>query len=464
MDQLLGAVCSFGYSMDFNTFCHFGVEVLLLIVIVWLLFHKSYPISELNRLTPKEIEELIDEWQPERLTPPVDPKDPALLRPVAESKLDKYVIIGGRKYLNFGTMNFLGLACHPSVEEAAVNAVRRLGVGTCGPRAFYGTMDVHLQLEDRLAKFMGTEEAALYSYGMCTVASAIPAYCKRGDVIFCDRGVHFAIQKGLQASRSRIEFFEHNNVADLERLLKVQAEKDRLNPKKARVTRRFIIVEGIYLYYGDICPLPQLLNLKWKYKVRIFIDESISFGVLGKTGRGVVEYYNADVNEVDMICSSLENANGSTGGFTCGRSFVIDHQRLSASGYCFSASLPAPLTAGALHSLEMMIEEPERLSRLRQNSCLFHKAIQSLNRFKVDGVAGSPLFHLRIPEGQNDYHLLDALIEKATKEGVLLTKMSQLKSQEWFHVPESVKISLTSEHTTEEIQCLLAIINSIDKS
>ncbi|KFD65418.1 hypothetical protein M514_08776, partial [Trichuris suis] len=326
MDQLLGPFCSFGYSVDLNTFCHFCVEVLLLFVIVWLLLHKSYHISESDKLTPKEIDELIAEWQPQRLTPLVDPAHPALRRPIVEGKLDKYVVIGKREYLNFGTMNFLGLACHPSVEEAAISAVRRLGVGTCGPRAFYGTMDVHLQLEDRLAKFMGTEEAALYSYGMCTVASAIPAYCKRGDVIFCDRGVHFAIQKGLQASRSRIEFFAHNDTADLERLLMIQAEKDRLNPKKARVTRRFIIVEGIYLYYGDICPLPELLRLKWKYKVRIFIDESVSFGVLGRTGRGVVEYFNANIDEVDMISSSLEHANGSAGGFTCGRSFVIGHQ------------------------------------------------------------------------------------------------------------------------------------------
>ncbi|CDW55782.1 serine palmitoyltransferase 1 [Trichuris trichiura] len=450
MDQLLGPFCSFGYSVDLVRSQRL-VSLLVADLSVYGLFCQ-------------EIEELIAEWQPQRLTPLVDPTDPVLKRPIVEGKLDKYVVIENKEYLNFGTMNFLGLACHPSVEEAAINAVRRLGVGTCGPRAFYGTMDVHLQLEDRLAKFMGTEEAALYSYGICTVASAIPAYCKRGDVIFCDRGVHFAIQKGLQASRSRIEFFAHNDTADLERLLMIQAEKDRLNPKKARVTRRFVIVEGIYLYYGDICPLPELLRLKWKYKVRIFIDESVSFGVLGRTGRGVVEYFNANIDEVDMISSSLENANGSTGGFTCGRSFVIGHQRLSASGYCFSASLPSPLTAGALRSLEIMIEDPERLARLRRNSSIFHKAMQNLNRFKVDGVAGSPLFHLRVPPGQDDDRLLDTLIEKAMNEGILLTKMSTLKSQEWFCIPESIKISLSSEHTMEEIERLLVVIDSVDKA
>ncbi|KFD59753.1 hypothetical protein M514_28065 [Trichuris suis] len=139
-------------------------------------------------------------------------------------------------------------------------------------------------------------------------------------------------------------------------------------------------------------------------------------------------------------------------------------QRLSASGYCFSASLPSPLTAGALRGLEIMIEDPERLSRLRRNSCIFHKAMQNLNRFKVDGVAGSPLFHLRVPPGQDDERLLDTLIEKAMNEGILLTKMSMLKDQEWFYVPESVKISLSSEHTMEEIERLLIVIDSVDKA
>ena len=154
-------------------------------------------------------------------------------------------------------------------------------------------MDVHLDLEKELAEFLGCEEAVLYSYGFATIASAIPAYAKKGDIIFADKACNFAIQKGLQASRSRIEWFEHNDVEDLERLLQIQAEKDKKNPKVAAKTRRFIVVEGLYNKIGDICPLKELLDLKWKYKVRIFIDESFSFGVLGKTGKGgfILRYF-----------------------------------------------------------------------------------------------------------------------------------------------------------------------------
>ncbi|KHN79256.1 Serine palmitoyltransferase 1 [Toxocara canis] len=200
--------------------------------------------------------------------------------------MTKYVKIDGKEYLNMATSNFLGLVGDERIEAVAEKTILKYGVGSCGPRGFYGTMDVHLDLEKQLAEFLKCEETVLYSYGFATVASAIPAYAKRGDVIFADKGVNFAIQKGLQASRSRIEWFEHNDVNDLERLLMEQAELDKKHPKIAAKTRRFMVVEGLYHNTGDLCPLPQLMELKWKYKVRIFIDESMSFGVIGNTGRG----------------------------------------------------------------------------------------------------------------------------------------------------------------------------------
>jgi serine palmitoyltransferase len=130
-------------------------------------------------------------------------------------------------------------------------------------------MDVHLRLEEHLAKFMNCEEAVVYSYGFSTVASAIPAYAKRTDVIFVDEGVSFAIQKGLVASRSRLRFFRHNDMAHLTELLEEQARADVKDPKKAKATRRFIVVEGLYINHGDCCPMKDLVDLKYRYKVRI---------------------------------------------------------------------------------------------------------------------------------------------------------------------------------------------------
>ncbi|XP_048239080.1 serine palmitoyltransferase 1-like [Haliotis rufescens] len=340
---------------------HLVFEALL---IVWifklLLFSKSYA-PERTVLTEKEKADLIADWQPEPLAPDV-PDDHPILQSMEQNMIsgrpDKYVTINGKRCINMATLDFLGMINDKSIEAKAIAALKVYGVGSCGPRGFYGTMDVHLELEEKLAKFMNCEEAILYSYGFATIASAIPAYSKRGDIVFCDEGVCFSIQKGLVASRSIVKFFKHNDMADLERLLIEQQQNDKKNPKKAKVTRRFIVTEGLFVNYGDICPLPQLVELKWKYKVRIFLEESLSFGVLGKTGRGVTEYFNVNIEEIDLIAASLENSIASIGGFCCGRKYVIDHQRLSGLGYCFSASLPPMLASAATQAISILENQP----------------------------------------------------------------------------------------------------------
>lgn len=319
---------------------HIVLEGVLLIWILWLLFRKSYTPAP-SELSMKEKEQLIQEWTPEPLVPPNDSKSHYALNPrIVTSKMGKKVTVDGKECLNLATHNYLGLVEHKLLEERAVKSLRKYGVGSCGPRGFYGTVDIHIELENRLAKFMNVEEAVLYSYGFSAIASAIPAYAKSNDVIFADSGCHFAIQKGLTASRSKIVFFKHNNVEDLRRVLLEQEVADKKNPKKARVTRRFLVVEGLYMNHGDICPLPAIMELKKKFKVRIFVDESVSFGVLGKTGRGISEYYNIPVEDIDHYSATLENGIAAYGGFCCGTTFIVDHQRLSGLGYCFSASLP----------------------------------------------------------------------------------------------------------------------------
>ncbi|NXA57363.1 SPTC1 palmitoyltransferase, partial [Nothocercus julius] len=246
----------------------------------------------------QEKEELIEEWQPEPLVPPVSKDHPALNYNIVSGPPTHKITVNGKECINFASFNFLGLLDNEKVKNAAQASLKKYGVGTCGPRGFYGTFDVHLELEERLAKFMRTEEAIIYSYGFATIASAIPAYSKRGDIVFVDEAACFAIQKGLQASRSNIKLFKHNDMVHLEQLLKEQEAEDQKNPRKARVTRRFIVVEGLYMNAGDICPLPELIKLKYKYKVRIFLEESLSFGVLGEHGRGITEHFGINVSVI----------------------------------------------------------------------------------------------------------------------------------------------------------------------
>ena len=184
-----------------------------------------------------------------------------------------------------------------------------------------------------------------------------------------------AVQKGLEASRSKLNWFRHNDMEHLEELLKKQAAEDKKNPKKAAVTRRFLVVEGLYNNYGDFCPLKKLVELKYKYKVRIFIDETYSFAAVGRTGRGVTELFDVDIKDIDMIAGSLETSLASTGGFCIGTTYVVDHQRLSGHGYCFSASLPPLLAVAAQKGLELMDNQPELFDRLQQRSIELHNLL-----------------------------------------------------------------------------------------
>lgn len=249
---------------------------------------------------------------------------------------------------------------------------------------------------------MKVEETVLYSYGFSAIASAIPAYSKAGDIIFVDEAVHFAIQKGLTASRSKIKVFKHNDIADLKRILDQQAISDAKNPKRAAATRKFMVVEGLYMNTGDICPLSQIVELKNKHKIRLFVDETVSFGTLGKHGRGVTEHFNIPVTEIDHISGSLENAIGAYGGFCCGTSFIVDHQRLSGLGYCFSASLPPLQAAIALGAIDIIENSGELQDKLRSNCELFHSLLSQCDKIEIGGVMISPVKHLRFKDRSRD--------------------------------------------------------------
>uniref|UniRef100_A0A3B4XYE2 Serine palmitoyltransferase 1 n=1 Tax=Seriola lalandi dorsalis TaxID=1841481 RepID=A0A3B4XYE2_SERLL len=433
---------------------HLILEGILILWIIRLLFSKTYKLHETYKLTEKEKEDLIEEWQPEPLVPPVSKDHPSLNYDVVTGPPSHKIIINGKECINFASFNFLGLLDNERVKQKALASLKKYGVGTCGPRGFYGTFDVHLELESRLAKFMKTEEAIIYSYGFATIASAIPAYSKRGDIIFVDEAACFSIQKGLQASRSFIKYFKHNDMEDLERLLKEQELEDQKNPRKARVTRKFIVVEGLYMNTADICPLPELVKLKYKYKVRIFLEESLSFGVLGEYGRGVTEHFGVDIDDIDLISANMENAVASIGGFCCGRSFVIDHQRLSGQGYCFSASLPPMLAAAAIEALNIMEEDPGTSSE----PC----SVSGIPGLKLVGEPFAPALHLQLERStgsrDSDMQLLRSIVDHCLEGRVALTLARYLEREERFLPPPSIRVVVTIEQTEDDVQKVVSCI------
>lgn len=219
-----------------------------------------------------------------------------------------------------------------------------------------GTTDLHLKLEQKLAQYLGVEEAIVYAYSFTTISSSIASFCRAYDTIYCDEKTNFAIKQGAQAAKSKVVYFPHNDVDGLKNLVyKISATKN---------NRRFLILEGIYAKTGKICPLPDFLKVAKEFCMHVFLDETISLATLGKTGRGLTEYFHLQPDSIDMIMGSLDGALGAAGGFCAGSTRIVEHQRLSSCGYTFSASLPTYLCQASLKALEMIGEKPKCLKKV----------------------------------------------------------------------------------------------------
>ncbi|XP_076228718.1 serine palmitoyltransferase subunit I [Nomia melanderi] len=438
---------------------HTLIGAFLIFWFIWFTVKRWY--NKHDRVpTEEEVEKKLAEWNPEPLITNPQTSHPSLNPRCITSKAGKRIVINGKDCLNLGTHNYLGLVENNEIEKAAIATVRKYGVGSCGPRGFYGTVDVHLELEERLAEYTDTEEAVVYSYGFSTIASAVAAYCKRKDLVFVDEKVSFANQKGLDACRSNVKYFKHNDVNDLHDLLKKQAKLDEQNPKKASKIKRFLIVEGIYMNTGQICPLPDLLALCKKYKLRLFIDESISFGTIGAHGKGVTEYFNIPIHEIDMIMGSLELALGSIGGFCVGTSFVIEHQRLSGLGYCFSASLPPLLTSAAITSLDIMKNNPQLFESLKENCIAVNNGLQNIQSLECSSFSGSPVKHVYLKEKMDreiEEKLLSKISEKCIENNLAVIMPAYLEVERELPRP-SLRLCISTLLNKDDINFALKVL------
>lgn len=396
------------------------------------------------------------DWQPEPLVPDV----PESIQHVVTSKPGKYITIDGVKCLNLATHNYLGLAENQSLEDAAIEATCKYGVGSCGPRAFYGTMDIHLKLEEELAKFLGVQETVLYSFGFSTIASAIPAYIKNNDLVFIDEHCNYSIQQGLKAARCRTIKFKHNDCEDLEqKILAIDG-----NSKK---TKLFLIVEGIYARTGKLCPLKAIIDIKRKYKIRLFIDESCSFGVLGSTGKGITEHYGCDIIDVDMTMVSLENAMCSFGGFCAGSTFLMDHQRLAGSGYCFSASLPPFQAQVALESLNIIRKNPSMIESARK---IFAYANEKFSTFtKLTNISDdfSPIKTLVIRNSihnspQEDEEVLGNICESILRKEHIAISLTRYLDDDESKLP-SIRVFVNAYLTEDDVNKVAAVLEEYSK-
>lgn len=272
--------------------------------------------------------------------------------PIQEVKGNR-VIVDGKEMLMVGSNNYLGLLDHPEVMKAAQDAVEKYGVATCGSRFLNGTLDIHLELEERLAKFTGKEAALAFSTGFQTNQGIISTLVGKEDAVITDKMVHASIVDASRLSRGLVYSYKHNDMADLEKQLASLDDN----------TGRLIVVDGVFSMEGDLTDLPGVVELAKKYNSRVMVDDAHGIGVMGKNGRGTCEHFGVE-DDIDLVMGTFSKSFASLGGFVAGEKKVISYIKHFARSMIFSASITPASVATVLATLAIIQNEPERREKL----------------------------------------------------------------------------------------------------
>lgn len=284
-----------------------------------------------------------------------------------DSPMDAWVTIDSRRLLNFCANNYLGLANHPRVRQAAQLAVDQYGVGPGAVRSIAGTMSPHIALEERLADFKQAEACITFQSGFAANLATIPALVGRGDVIFSDELNHASIIDGSRLSRAEIVRYAHNDTVDLENQIE----------KVTDYRRRLIISDGVFSMDGDIAPLDKLADIAERHDIMLMVDDAHGEGVLGRGGRGIVDHFGLH-GRVDIEVGTLSKAFGVVGGMVAGRAVIIEWLRQRGRPFLFSSAMTVPDTVACLESVAILEESTELIDRLWSNAQVFRQGMQGM--------------------------------------------------------------------------------------
>ncbi|MBO7117845.1 MAG: pyridoxal phosphate-dependent aminotransferase family protein, partial [Bacteroidales bacterium] len=324
-------------------------------------------------------------------------------RPI-ESGQNPVVKMQGKDVLMFGSNSYLGLSDDPRLKEAAIAAIQKYGTSCSGSRFLNGTLDIHIELEEKLAKLVGKEEAVTFSTGMQANLGAISALSFRDGFVLLDSLDHASIIDGSRLGFSKVLKFPHNDMRGLEKKL-------RIIPRNAP---KLIVVDGVYSMEGDIAPLPEIVQLCEKYDAYIMVDDAHSFGVLGDHGRGTADHFGL-TDKVDVIMGTFSKSFGSLGGFIAADHTIMNYLKHNARALIFSASMPPANVAAVSKAIDIMLTEPERIENLWD---VTHYAQESFKARGFDtGHTQSPI----IPLFVRDTTKALMIVKLALDEGVFIT-------------------------------------------
>jgi 8-amino-7-oxononanoate synthase len=316
-----------------------------------------------------------------------------------ESEQAPEVTIEGRRFIMFGSNNYLGLANDPRMKKAAVEAVEKYGTGVAGSRFLNGNTVMHAALEKKLAAFKGREAALIYATGYQMNLGVVSALVGKGDVAVVDKLDHASILDGCKLSNGEVRRFKHNSPADLDRVL---AD---IGPKPGKL----VIVDGVFSMEGDICPVPEIVKVAKKHGARVIVDDAHATGVLGAGGRGTCEHFGLGHGEVDLVVGTCSKSFASVGGFVVGDERVINYIQHVSRSMIFSAALPPASVASISRAIDIIEAEPERIKKLWDNSNYLLKRFKELG-FNT-GETRTPIIPIIIGDDTLTFSMWKALYE-----------------------------------------------------
>jgi 8-amino-7-oxononanoate synthase len=318
---------------------------------------------------------------------------------VIQSAQDPVVLHEGRELVMLGSNNYLGLANHPEVKAAAAAALARYGSGCAGSRLLNGTLEIHVQLEERLAEFMGREAALTFATGFQVNLGVLSCLLDRSDVAILDALDHACIIDGCRLGFGKTYKYRHNDMDDLEKKLRAAGDEK----------GKLIVVDGVFSMEGDLANLPGIVERKNRHHARLMIDDAHGLGVFGEHGRGTAEHFGLE-HEVDLVMGTFSKSLAAIGGFIAGHARVIEHIKHNARSEIFSAAPPPASVAAALKALELIEREPERRKRLWETSHYMKKELAGMGYDTGD--SASPVIPLVVGDDMNAYTMVMRLQEE----------------------------------------------------
>jgi glycine C-acetyltransferase len=355
----------------------------------------------------------------------------------------------GKHVINLASNNYLGLTTHPKLREAALEATRKFGVGSGAVRTIAGTMKIHMELEEKIARFKNVQASVVFQSGFTANSGTVSAVLGKDDFIISDELNHASIIDGARLSKARILVFRHKDVAHAEEQLKSVVNQP---------GRKLLITDGVFSMDGDIAPLPALCDLAEKYGAIMMVDDAHASGVLGKNGRGTIDHFGMH-GRVDIQVGTLSKAIGALGGYVCGTRDLIEFLYHRGRPFLFSTSHPPSVAATCIAAFEVLEQEPERIEKLWENTRYFKKELGNLG-FDIGGRntprSETPITPIITGEGR----LAMEFSRELFKEGVMATGIA------FPTVPEGkarIRTIMSATHTREELGKALQVLGRVGK-